>query len=75
MPIREGFEERKKKAQDQSKPLTFFNGKGLQESFAFIILPKKKKNQFSYYQYIYIYIFAQCIFRAFNQKLITIHIG
>ena len=53
---------KKKKAQDQSKPLTFFYGKELQESFAFIILPKKKKNQFSYYQYIYIHIYFRTVY-------------
>ena len=62
MPIREGFEEKKKRAQDQSKPLTFFYGKGLQESFAFIILPKKKKSIFLLSIYIYIYIYFRTVY-------------
>ena len=61
MPIREGFEEKKRKAQDQSKPLTFFYGKGLQESFAFIIL-QKKKSIFLLSIYIYIYIHFRTVY-------------
>ena len=59
MPIREGFEEKKRKAQDQSKPLTFFYGKGLQESFAFIILQKKKS---IFLLSIYIYIHFRTVY-------------
>ena len=41
MPIREGLEE-KNKGTRPIQTAHFFYGKGLQESFAFIILKKKK---------------------------------